>query len=108
MKKYIKSFDEEKLKEAVRIKDSYLKAEEQNNEKITELKPNTKVMKLFKQYPTLKDYMISKHEKFKMLKSPMFKAVGKVATVEMVSERTGFSFETLQNEFKKYLESINE
>ncbi len=76
--------------------------------KITSLTPETKVMDVLGQYPGLKEYMMSKTDKFKMMNSPMFKVVGKVATAEMVSERTGIPFERLQKEFKIYLDNLED
>lgn len=75
-------------------------------DKITVLKPEMKIAPIFDQYPTLKDYMISKSDKFKMMNSPMFKFMKRVATVKDVSERSGYSIETLQKEFTKFIETL--
>lgn len=88
-------------------KDSSTSIEQTEKEdKITILTPETKVETVLNQYPGLKDYMISRSEKFKMMNSPMFKMVKKIATVQMVSERSGYSMEVLQKEFTKYIESL--
>lgn len=79
---------------------------EESSEKITVLKPEMKIAPILDSYPTLKDYMISKSDKFKMMNSPMFKFMKKVATVKDVSKRTGFSMEVLQREFTKFLEEL--
>lgn len=74
--------------------------------KITVLTPSTKLMDVLKDYPGLKEYMISKSEKFAMMNSPMFKVVGKKATAKMVSERTGIPLDVLQKELTYYIENI--
>ncbi len=74
------------------------------NELITEITNNTKLKDLFEQYPDLKDYMISKSDKFKLLDSPVFSMMIGSVTAEKISEKTGFSIETLADGFKKFLE----
>lgn len=76
------------------------------DEKIKILEPDMKLETILNQYPKLKDYMVSRSDKFAMMNSPMFKVMKKVATVKMVSEKTGISMETLQEEFTKYIESL--
>ncbi|WP_423901938.1 DUF438 domain-containing protein [Eggerthia catenaformis] len=80
----------------------------ENTEKITLLKPDMKIAPILDAYPTLKDYMIAKSDKFKMMNSPMFKFVRKTATVDDVSKRTGFSLDVLQREFTKFLEELRD
>ena len=67
-----------------------------------------KIAPILDAYPTLKDYMIAKSDKFKMMNSPMFKFVRKTATVDDVSKRTGFSLDVLQREFTKFLEELRD
>ncbi len=110
MEEYIKSFDKEKGNER-EFNDKELITQEKIktiNEKIIKLKPEMKILDIFNQYPGLKDYMYDKSEKFKMLKSPIFKFIGKIATVKMVSEKSGYSLDILQKEFTKYIESLKE
>ncbi|WP_105617083.1 PAS domain-containing protein [Vallitalea okinawensis] len=74
-----------------------------NDEPSTELIENkynivqdTKVGTLVKQYPYLKDYLVSLSPKFEKLKSPiLFKTMANVATLEMISERGGFQVSDL-------------
>ncbi|MDO4779138.1 MAG: DUF438 domain-containing protein [Tissierellia bacterium] len=80
--------------------------ESTTTEKITKLTPDMKLDVILNQYPTLKDYMISKSDKFSMMNSPMFKIMKKIATVKMISEKTGISFEKLQEEFTKYINML--
>lgn len=76
------------------------------SEKITILKPEMKLETILKQYPKLKEYMVNKSDKFAMMNSPMFNFMKKIATVKMVSEKTGISIEKLQEEFTKYIENL--
>ena len=51
----------------------------------------TKIGSLVKEYPFLKDFLISISPKFEKLKSPiLFKTMASLATIEMISERGGF------------------
>lgn len=51
---------------------------------------DTKIGNLVKQYPYLKDFLVSLSPKFKKLKSPiLFKTMSSVATISMISERGG-------------------
>ena len=77
-----------------------------SSNKITELTKDTRLSDLLDQYPGLKDYMVSKSDKFQMMNTPMFKFMKKIATVEKISEKTGISFDRLQEEFKKYLDTL--
>lgn len=59
---------------------------------------DTKVGSLVKEYPYLKDYLVSLSPKFEKLKSPiLFKTMANVATLEMISERGGFQVSDLIN-----------
>ncbi len=69
-------------------------------------KPDMMVIDVLNQYPGLKEYMVKKSDKFKMLNSPMFKMMKKIATVKILSERTGIELDVLQKEFTKYIEEI--
>ncbi len=77
-------------------------------EKIMELKPDMMLSDVFNDYPGLKEYMLEKSDKFKQLDSPLFKVMKKIATIKMVSEKTGIDFEVLQKEFKKYIGGLHE
>jgi len=58
--------------------------------------PNTVVGPLIKRYPFLKDYLISLSPKFNQLNNPViFKTMGNIATLDMISKRGGFQVEYL-------------
>lgn len=69
----------------------------------TEIKENkynitseTKIGALIKEYPFLKDFLVSLSPKYEKLKSPVvFKTMGGIATLEMVSSRGGFEVSDL-------------
>jgi hypothetical protein len=53
---------------------------------------------MVKQYPFLKDFLVSLTPKFEKLKNPMlFKTMAGLATIEMVSARGGFETSDLIN-----------
>ncbi len=61
-----------------------------------ELKANTKIDDLLKQYPFLLDFLLTLSPKFKSLKSPiMLKTVGKVATLSKVAATGGLELNAL-------------
>lgn len=93
--------NESQVKEVEDVKEETVS---KNDEDIIVLKPDTKLSVLLKKYPNLKDYMISKSEKFAMMKTPMFAIMKEIATVKMISERTGFSIECLQKEFELFVQ----
>ncbi len=78
----------------------------EKSQKITDLTVDTKISDLFNDYPGLKSYMVAKSDKFSLLDTSLFTVMSKVATVKMISKKTGISFEVLQQEFKKYIDSI--
>lgn len=88
------------------VKRDEVDEEVNSTDKITILEPDMKLETILKQYPNLKDYMVNKSDKFSMMNSPMFAFMKKVATVKMVSEKTGISMEKLQEEFTKYIENL--
>lgn len=51
---------------------------------------DTHIGGLLKEYPYLKDFLISLSPKFEKLNSPFFKTMAGVATLEMISSRGGF------------------
>lgn len=56
----------------------------------------TKIGNLVKEYPFLKDFLISLSPKFEKLKSPiLFKTMASLATIEMISERGGLKLSDL-------------
>lgn len=58
--------------------------------------PNTVVGQLIKRYPFLKDYLISLSPKFNQLNNPViFKTMGNIATLDMISKRGGFQVDDL-------------
>lgn len=75
----------------------------ESGDNILELKKDMKIESVFKQYPDFKEYLISKYDKFQIMNSPMYKMMKAIATVEMVSERSGLSIEQLNQEFKEFL-----
>lgn len=57
---------------------------------------NTNISSLIKEYPFLKDFLISLSPKFEKLKSPViFKTMASIATIEMISSRGGFEVSDL-------------
>jgi len=57
---------------------------------------NTNISSLIKEYPFLKDFLISLSPKFEKLKSPViFKTMASIATIEMISSRGGFEVSEL-------------
>lgn len=71
--------------------------------RIITLAPETKLNRLLKDYPDLKDFLTARHEELKMMNSPMFKVMVKIATLEMVTERSGIPLTQLQSEFEEFL-----
>lgn len=58
------------------------------------LTPDTNIGALVKKYPYLKDYLISLSPKFQKLNNPtLFKTMGSVATLSMISDRGNFKVE---------------
>ena len=70
------------------------------------LTPDTKIGDLVKNYPYLKDYLLSLSPNFKNLNnSIMFKAMSNIATLNMISERGNFKVEDL---IDKLIKKISE
>ena len=68
----------------------------------------TKIGSLVKEYPFLKDFLISLSPKFEKLKSPMlFKTMASVATIEMISERGNFEISDLINKLTTEINRLN-
>lgn len=65
---------------------------EVNKYNITE---NTNIGALLKQYPYIKDFLISLSPKFEKLNSPVFKTMAGIATINMISARGGFEVSDL-------------
>lgn len=65
---------------------------EVNKYNITE---NTNIGALLKQYPYIKDFLISLSPKFEKLNSPVFKTMVGIATINMISARGGFEVSDL-------------
>ena len=63
-----------------------------NKYNITE---NTNIGALLKQYPYIKDFLISLSPKFEKLNSPVFKTMAGIATINMISARGGFEVSDL-------------
>lgn len=60
------------------------------------LTPDTNIGALVKKYPYLRDYLISLSPKFQKLSNPvLFKTMGSVATLSMISDRGNFKVEEL-------------
>lgn len=90
------------------------KQKETEKEKIEDnkfgLTPDTKIGDLVKTYPYLKDYLISLSPKFQKLNNPiLFKTMGSVATLSMISARGDLKVEKLiDNLVSKIVEKSNE
>ena len=74
---------------------------EENKYNITE---DTNVGALLKQYPYIKDFLISLSPKFEKLNSPVFKIMAGIANLSMISARGGFDSSDLIN---KIVEEID-
>lgn len=65
----------------------------------------TKIASLLKDYPYLKDFLVSLSPKYEKLKNPlMLKTMGNIASLDMISERGGFKTSDLIN---KLVEEID-
>lgn len=68
----------------------------------------TKIGSLVKEYPFLKDFLISTSPKFEKLKSPiLFKTMASLATIEMISERGGFEISDFINKLISEIDRVN-
>ena len=68
----------------------------------------TKIASLVKEYPFLKNFLISLSPKFEKLKSPiLFKTMASLATVEMISERGNFEISDLINKLVDEIDRVN-
>lgn len=68
----------------------------------------TRIGSLTKEYPFLKDFLISLSPKFEKLKSPMlFKTMASIATLEMISERGGLEISDLIHKLTCEIDRIN-
>ncbi len=71
--------------------------------------PDTVVGPLIKKYPFLKEYLISLSPKFSQLNNPViFKTMGNIATLDMISNRGGFQVEELIQKIKAEIERHKE
>jgi DUF438 domain-containing protein/uncharacterized protein (DUF2249 family) len=67
---------------------------------------NTNISSLIKEYPFLKDFLISLSPKFEKLKSPvLFKTMASIATIEMISSRGGFDVSDLINKLVQEIDT---
>jgi DUF438 domain-containing protein len=65
-------------------------------EKEFKITPNTVVGPLIRRYPFIKEYLVSLNPKFSQLNNPViFKTMGNIATLDMISKRGGFQVEDL-------------
>ncbi|MCB2291832.1 PAS domain-containing protein [Clostridium sp. CS001] len=68
----------------------------------------TRIGFLTKEYPFLKDFLISLSPKFEKLKSPMlFKTMASIATLEMISERGGLEISDLIHKLTCEIDRVN-
>jgi DUF438 domain-containing protein len=68
----------------------------------------TKIGALTKEYPFLKDFLISLSPKFEKLKSPiLFKTMASIATLEMIGERGGLKVSDLIAKLITEIDSVN-
>lgn len=78
---------------------------EKNKYNITK---ETKIGSLTKEYPFLKDFLISLSPKFEKLKSPMlFKTMASIATIEMIGDRGGFEASDLVDKLIAEINRVN-
>ncbi|EOR26338.1 hypothetical protein A500_08391 [Clostridium sartagoforme AAU1] len=93
------SWENKKEDKEVELKE--VNVTEVNKYNITE---NTNIGALLKQYPYIKDFLISLSPKFEKLNSPVFKTMAGIATINMISARGGFEASDL---ISKIVEEIN-
>lgn len=68
----------------------------------------TKIGSLVKDYPYLKDFLLSTSPKFEKLKSPiLFKTMASLATIEMISERGGFEISDFIHKLIAEIDRVN-
>ena len=69
---------------------------------------DTNIGNMTKEYPFLKDFLISLSPKFKKLKSPiLFKTMSSLATIEMISQRGDFQVSELINKLVAEIDRVN-
>jgi DUF438 domain-containing protein len=90
------------------------KANYETKEELIESKNNkynitedTTIGNLLKQYPYLKDFLITLSPKFEKLNSPMFKTMAGIATISMISARGGFETSDLIDKIVGELDKRN-
>jgi DUF438 domain-containing protein len=90
------------------------KANYETKEELIESKNNkynitedTTIGGLLKQYPYLKDFLITLSPKFEKLNSPMFKTMAGIATISMISARGGFETSDLIDKIVGELDKRN-
>jgi hypothetical protein len=67
----------------------------------------TKIGNLVKEYPFLKDFLLSLSPKFEKLKSPiLFKTMASLATLEMIGERGSFEISDLINKLISEIDRV--
>ncbi|MCF0154506.1 MAG: PAS domain-containing protein, partial [Veillonella sp.] len=79
-------------------------AEERDEQGDLIISAKTKMSALIKQYPGMVDYMISLSPNYAKLKSPLAKVMMKVATLDMVAGRGGYSTDELVEKIKAFIE----
>ncbi|MGV8092999.1 MAG: PAS domain-containing protein [Mangrovibacterium sp.] len=76
--------------------ESSQKKESTETEKEFKITPNTVVGPLIRRYPFIKEYLVSLSPKFSQLNNPViFKTMGNIATLDMISKRGGLQVEEL-------------
>lgn len=72
---------------------------------LVNIQPDTTIADLLKQYPFLKDFLISLNPKFKMLNNPfVFKTMGNIANLGMIAEKGGLKVDELVTQLKAEVE----
>lgn len=70
---------------------------------ITEIKENTKVSEVLKQYPDLKPYLFELNAEFKKMDTFPYKLLLNKATAKMICDKINIELSYLDEEFKKFL-----
>jgi DUF438 domain-containing protein/uncharacterized protein (DUF2249 family) len=100
-----KNDDEKNISAQINASDEQVDLTSQRNK--YNITKQTKIGSLVKEYPYLKDFLISLSPKFEKLKSPMlFKTMASVATIEMICERGNFDISDLINKLVTEIDRV--
>ncbi len=70
-----------------------------------EIKENTKLAELLKDYPWLLDEAVKLDERFKMLNNPLMKALVQNATIQDIADKGNLNVQDVIEEIKKMIQN---